>query len=84
MPEAVRAERWLSEIKVTAQPDGDGPGRVIMEWVDTAGARQRETYFGIFASQFAADLANATGHGEPARIAYLVGRIREVERLAAF
>lgn len=72
--------RTVSQIKVTRHPCGDGAGVVTMEWIDEVGARKREAYHGIFASEFNLDLAAVTLLGEESRQAYLVGRIRELRR----
>lgn len=73
--------RTVSQIKVTRNPCGDGAGNVVLDWIDEAGARQREVYHGIFASEFNIDLATVTLLGEEVRRIYLVGRIRELRRL---
>lgn len=58
-----------------------GPGRILLSWTDASGTDRREGYYGRSAAIFAADLHAATLIGEEARQVYLIGRIREVERL---
>lgn len=75
------ANTRITDIVVDEQAAAEG-GRVTMHWRDEVGAPRAEHFHGHFAGQFSVDLKAVTLMGEGARHGYLIGRIREIERLS--
>lgn len=77
------ANNRISDIAIDVKTDDDGVARrVTLSWRDEVGTPHTELYCLRSAEQFATDLHAATLMGEEARHVYLIGRIREIERLS--
>lgn len=76
------ANTRITDLVVNARTGALGGARVDLFWRNQVGELRHKSYYGFFARQFIADDRAATLVGEEGRRCYLIGRIREIERLS--
>lgn len=76
------ANTRISDVMVNARAGALGGARVDLFWRNQVGEMRHKSFYGFFARQFIADERAVTLVSEEARHCYLIGRIREIERLS--